>query len=1189
MIKSQASFAAYFNVARHNLLLCLNDIARKSGLPSIENDDQIANHPVLSQLQAWAQTEEAGALISDKDIRRVKPLVKGLQKAMPILGDDFIQAISGQKISLDYKRPPRTASQPGDPVQWKNLNTEKPIRTWRLGDLHWVLEMLTKTLMAQRNFHSHAHQHTVGLAPPLVNLLGTWFDTGRREVKSRFEYHEQDVEHLIRLDEITKKEDPNAPHALTYRERGSQVLSLRGTAFFCCLFLDKQQGNGFLKQITGFRNDLDRPHQASLRTYLHWSIRLPFVRIDTDSTTQSLALDMLNELARCPAEIYDEMGAAEQKNFEIHAEAQDAWPTHDEEGEGLATRFIRHSDRFAPLMMECLDHLASANPSLDTGIRFQLDLGDFYFAAYPKKLPDGSTEVRRLKQKVLRFGALPSALQQAKTKPDAWRALERINTERDYDQPFIVPSRPHYHLHSMGSLPIQLKKVHSTELYAAPQRDSARPDRFTPLASERPDFWLSPYELVNLAFYQHLRVQHHLPESEYPQVDNLLRMYQSTLQRLYAHMHANPVFWQSPDPTALNEKLANFGRTSGQTAGQDKSPAKVYTLRSQDLPEDLQRLLLGQNRAPALLVHQQAQNTVDLLLTEGQARWVQVQRVKQVLSERIKPGKPSHRVLRAGVMATYLAKDILRFQPVQDEHTAHKGKPTSIMADLLQARLAFFGRDKTSLPALFNSLGLTGNPEVHKNHPFLHRIRVDAPGMNGIAQFYEAYLQQRQTHLKSLQSLLETGPASLQSPDLAWLHLAQTPQRLQGKGGVPELTQSYLKRMRDLEPLNLPRGLFRALTVRALLSLNEPLRMALQTELDKEPLRGRFTSPSTLVALYFAHVQGDASQDFYYSDTVKLQNRFDALNSADWRKATWAVHFEKHWRTEHRQASGRDLEEALRTERQRRLKNLSKHQHALNRTLNHRATQDQVLFLAARQLIDLNETGKKVTQSAAQAFDVPLLAKVKLQTLTRDRLNDSVAHAVHLLGKTIYLDEVKVKNIGQFKNLLRDRRLPGLLHYYPSDRIHASVVAHELQAYPRAQKQAFEDVLAFEQMANARQKWQADDPALKTQGSLHRVLLTQHLQKASVSPEQKETLQAEALTLRNAFCHNQTPAPDPTQEPLAQPMLAAAHAQLTAVRQSAQNIEAIQGGRSVAQHFASALRERYALLKGQAPERSKIQ
>jgi triphosphoribosyl-dephospho-CoA synthetase len=46
-------------------------------------------------------------------------------------------------------------------------------------------------------------------------------------------------------------------------------------------------------------------------------------------------------------------------------------------------------------------------------------------------------------------------------------------------------------------------------------------------------------------------------------------------------------------------------------------------------------------------------------------------------------------------------------------------------------------------------------------------------------------------------------------------------------------------------------------------------------------------------------------------------------------------------------------------------------------------------------------------------------------------------------------------------------------------------------------------------------------------------------------------------------------------------MLEASRASLAPARQTAQDITAIQGGNTVAQHFANALRERYSQLPSQ--------
>ena len=512
-------------------------------------------------------------------------------------------------------------------------------------------------------------------------------------------------------------------------------------------------------------------------------------------------------------------------------------------------------------------------------------------------------------------------------------------------------------------------------------------------------------------------------------------------------------------------------------------------------------------------------------------------------------------MLRAGEMATFLAKDMLRFQPEQDDHTAHKGKPTSIMADLLQARLAYFGRDKTSLPALFNSLKLTGHNNAQKNHPFLQRIQVTAPGMNGIAQFYEAYLRERQAHLRTLHTQLLQGSTTLKHPALAWLHLAEPPRRMQGKDNLPALLGTYLQRCESNEPLNLPRGLFKELVVNALLRLGNPrleqdINKALKKEKEKEKKRGRPTSVIYLIDLYLTHVQDDGRQNFYAR--LKPDNQIE-------------------------EASAKKINDELAPMLKVRERKLNHFSSALAKKMRLRATQDQVLFLAAKHLINLNEANNRTRPiPAGLAQHANLLDGIKLQSLKREDLSALVPHEIRTHGnKTIYADQIKAKNIHEFKRLARDRRLPGLLHYYEADRIALGVVAHELQAYPRAQLQAFTDVLGFEKKHN-QQQLQAS--ALQGNQGLHSTLLEQQTQHNTLPTEQQKRLNEEILALRNAFCHNQIPAPDNTNESEANAMLKQARENLAPPRKEAQDITHIKGGRSVAQHFANALRQRYSQL-----------
>ena len=603
----------------------------------------------------------------------------------------------------------------------------------------------------------------------------------------------------------------------------------------------------------------------------------------------------------------------------------------------------------------------------------------------------------------MRFGLLSEALQQARSKegkPAEWKALERTNTERDYDKPYIVETQAHYHLNTDGgSIPIRLMPENTPRLYSSPEIDTQKsnPDgseRYKQLLSERPDYWLSPYELVNLTFYHHLCVEHDLPQNNFPRVDNLLKIYTSSLRRMYQSIQQHSVEWVFTSTEQLDSKLKEFCNSTNT----------YYTILSKDLPKDLLALLLRKVKPVEEIMLQQAKNTLELMVADGEDRLRDVQRVKQSLNDRMKPGKSGHRVLRAGEMATFLTKDMLRLLPVQDESKQNKGKPTSIMADLLQARLAYFGRDKTSLPALFSSLGLTGS-DASKCHPFVGKINIQSNGMNGIAQFYEAYLIERKNHFASLQAQL-TNIDTLRESSFAWLHLNQIPPRMQGKDQLHSLLKQLIDRKN--EPLNLPRGLFRELIVRAMqqiaramqqkaramqhLEKKSQLTDALQIFLGNELIRSRFTSPSVLVALYMSHVVGDASQDFYFCDIPGLEEPINSIEADTWKDSDWAKRTKERLQKANPGLRGVAFDKKLIADRDAKCKKLRAKKFELDRALSHRATQDQVLFLAAKRLINLNDAPRRNRANQVDEAQVNPFEKIKLQTLKRSDLNLPVPH-----------------------------------------------------------------------------------------------------------------------------------------------------------------------------------------------------
>ena len=136
-----------------------------------------------------------------------------------------------------------------------------------------------------------------------------------------------------------------------------------------------------------------------------YRIRIPRGnRLDKQDNQTTVALDMLNELCRCPRPVYDVLTPKGQKAFE---------DVVDRETGGTPAKVdrIRYKDRFPYLALRAIDEA-----NLLPDIRFQVQLGYYRFAFYDKQCIDGKSLLRRLGNTVNGFGKL-SAIE-AKRKLD---------------------------------------------------------------------------------------------------------------------------------------------------------------------------------------------------------------------------------------------------------------------------------------------------------------------------------------------------------------------------------------------------------------------------------------------------------------------------------------------------------------------------------------------------------------------------------------------------------------------------------------------------------------------------------------------------------------------------------------------------------------------------------------------------
>lgn len=1110
-----AAFAAYANLARHNLYLVFNDIAQKAAIPlgkNEEGEEQLPEHLILKYLH------------SPDKARQEARVIRGLEKAFP-----FITPLS--RAIMDYADEDEKRPQPSRTQQ----NTLLPAQYARL------FKDMARLLHKLRNSLTHAAQPIPELSAGQIRFMEKLFDAAVRSIKVRHQYAESDMKHLRRRisnpryfrhnksqsPEEKSIANPDFKNLTDQQGRFTQ----EGMVFFLCLFLSRHEGYQLLLQIPGFKDGHPHARQARPRVFTRFYLHLPHGRLDsqTPANTHSLALDMIGELARCPQDLYERLPPWEQAQYQVSPDDEQA-ETHGAFGGQHGTEgheaentllFIRHQERFTPLMLNYLEQTRAFRQ-----LGFQIDLGNFYFAAYPKTLyahdPDlCSEEIRRLKKKVLTFAHLNT--QATWRKPPTWQALERENMTEGHPEPHIVKTQPHYHLPDDN---IALGQINPEAIYPSLEERTDTPEkRYHPPGNPRPDFYLSRHELAPLCFYQMLQQKH----GKGTDLETLLFQYRQAIKAVFQDIKENKALFQGcvSDLEALDARLAENPRYH-----YGAPEARSFPLVARNLPEVLQHYLLG--KASGLSLLQQARNTLALLQEDTQHRLKHLRRQTQAESRtnRNRPGDARQRLPKAGNMADFLARDILRLQPAYRPDEPRKAG--SLLFAELQTRLAFYGRDKAMLPQLCRNMGLI---DSENPHPFLEQLlNRNFPGTIG---FYKAYLEQRQSYLEDVRNSLRSEE---QLAAYAWLPRREAPREY-------EAICQHIHRLEET-PINLPRSLFLAPCLHILEQIAETcpgLKAALQG-------MARFNG-TYLIQLYYTHVLEDSHPRVYDlpRNYKVIDQAYDTRRDHELRNPLP----QQYMYTQPNQTItdpgcqvldqerlklwSSTLPNPVEQKRRGRMPGVQPTPEQLlhsrkaaclgfyesEKDLRQTRTQDQVLFMAAHSLLQDME----VEQA---------LKALKLRDMNRNILNTHVPYQLELHGKTITVEQVRLKHLGQLRHMLKDRRLPGLLNYYAAEQIRYEDLKQELEIYQRCRLEFFSHLLQFE-------AWvlEQDGPPPRQVGSLHGCIL-EHYFKRHPHPTQ-ETRKAEMRVLRHAFCQQQYPMLESAvtaQHPLARPMLKEALSQL---------------------------------------------
>jgi hypothetical protein len=1022
-------FAAYLNMARHNAFIALSAINKRIYPDNDSNfESRLSQMPVILDLEDPSKPEQ------------VLKIQNYLDKRFPFLKPVF--------SNEQYR---------------KSKDKENPDLS---KDYKEVLTLFFDHLNNLRNYYSHVDHEQVKIEEKLPRFLAFIYDASLLTAKKNNHYTDAETKHLEPIlykrkgREVEKVINPDFRYPL----REDNQLSAEGLAFFICLFLEKQYISELLGKLKNFKNRSERCYRATIDTYKTFSIDVPFDRIESTQPKMAVALDMLNDLKRCPKPLWDTLSPEDQLKFKVAVE-----DANEEDPDSLTHADLllqkRYHNRFPLFALNYIDQMNAFQ-----SLRFQVYMGPYFYKFYDKNLIDGVSRQRNISVPLKAFGKINEL--DIKRKID-WENLLISNPPEDYNKPYVKDTFPHYNItnHQIG-----IYDTHGEEVWLPTPNG-------IDTALKQPDAWLSEYELPGLVFYVYLTRKNN---SEW--AESLIKDYVANVRLLFDDI--------------ISGSLTASGNINDAQKVLDK-----YNLELVNLPDELRNFFVGNtiNRTEKFGEH--AHRMIELLLHQTQRYLEGIEhKIAIVKGKGNKIGKKKYKEIRSGELADFLAKDFLKFQPSysvnKDGNKDGKDKITSANYQALQAHLAFYGRDYKKMASYFEQCGLT---KGSNQHPFLSLI--DPSFHSDILSFYIAYLKERKNYLFKCSKEREYSTYYFLKPyKLCWQ-------------ANNNFYIDLVKRYRKL-PINLPRGLFLDALIKWFRNNGSESMKALVTTNQR-------VNTIFLLQKYIEYEMYDGSQEFYYfgrsykcADKLagkyagnKLQRIF--LSNAECAKNMGI------WKNQIALLPAKPLkvepfDTRMYKEPMLKLWNEFIDNEKVVRLVK---AQDILQFLLAREILLSEKVPELAFANTNSAFK---LAGINAYA-EQGTLSVLVSCELKVLNKTI-THKLKIKNYGDFVRYTRDRRLKSLFSYPVPDIMELDQLKRELKLYDDARLEVSFHIQQFEKamfeklkpeiLAEKENKKGYDYTDFK---EIHDAFVKKFPFLKSESNELKN--------IRNSFMHNEYPIP----------------------------------------------------------------
>ena len=680
-------WAAFLNLARHNVYITINHINKLLEIRQIDNDEKVLDIKAL-----WQKV--------DKDINQKARLRELMIKHFPFL--EF--AIYNN--NKDGKQ------------------EEKQAKAQSFKSLKDCLFLFLEKLQEARNYYSHYKSSESSKEPEfeegLLEKMYNTFGASIRLVKEDYQYNkdidpEKDFKHLER------KEDFN--YLFTDKDNKGKITK-NGLLFFVSLFLEKKDAIWMQQKLRGFKDNRGNKEKMTHEVFCRSRILLPKIRLESTQTQDWILLDMLNELIRCPKSLYERLQGAYREKFKVPFDSIDE--DYDAEQEPFRNTLVRHQDRFPYFALRYFDY-----NEIFTNLRFQIDLGTYHFSIYKKQIGDYK-ESHHLTHKLYGFERIQEFTKQ--NRPDEWRKfVKTFNSFETSKEPYIPETTPHYHLENQ-KIGIRFRNDND-KIWPSLKTNSEKNEKskYKLDKSFQAEAFLSVHELLPMMFY------YLLLKTENTDNDNEIetKKKENKNDKQEKHKIEEIIENKITEIYALYDAFAN-----GKINSIDKLEeyCKGKDIEIGHLPKQMIAILKSEHKDMAT----EAKRKQEEMLADVQKS---LESLDNQINEEIENVERKNSSLKSGEIASWLVNDMMRFQPVQKDNEGNplnNSKANSTEYQMLQRSLALYNKEEKPTRYFIQvNLIKSSNP-----HPFLEETEWEK--CNNILSFYRSYLTKKIEFLNKL-------------------------------------------------------------------------------------------------------------------------------------------------------------------------------------------------------------------------------------------------------------------------------------------------------------------------------------------------------------------------------------------------------------------------------------------------------